>query len=186
MIPHVESGAMTPARARSAVNARWARILFAAALLATLAGCYTYVLLPGEVTYEKVSPAYVLHIVNRTGTAFSIEPSAYGQEKGFPVQPVANGAGFDVLMQVRSFRLGERDRIGGHQVFDGPYIAQEGASTAVIRIRHRELYLLTVDLESDLWFAARTSAAPLELALDNFEPKRWFRTGPLQNGLLPP
>ena len=182
MIPDIEAGATTPARALSAVKAEWARFLFAAALLATLAGCYTYVLLPGEVSYEKVSLAYVLHIVNRTGNAFSIEPSAYGSENGFPVQPVADGASFDVLMQVRSFRLGERDRVGGHQVLDGPYVAQEGANTAVIRVRHRELYLLTIDLESDRWFTARTSAtptaAPLELKLENFEPKRWLRAGP--------
>jgi hypothetical protein len=95
---------------------------------------------------------------------------------------VVNGASFDVLMQVRSFRVAERDHVGGHQVLDGPYIAQEGANTAVIRVRHRELYLLTIDLESDRWFAARMSAtptaAPLELALENFEPKRWFRAGP--------
>lgn len=182
MIADIESGAMTPARALSAVKAEWARFLFAAALLATLAGCYTYVLLPGEVTYEKVSPAYVLHIVNRTGNAFSIEPSAYGEEKGFPVQPVADGASFDLLIQVRAFRVGERDRIGGHQVFDGPYIAQEGANTAVIRIRHRELYLLAIDLESEKWFSPRTASTatppPLKLEIENLDSRRWFRAGP--------
>jgi hypothetical protein len=182
MIGDVDSTSMVRARTGSAAKARWAGFLSAVALLATLAGCYTYVFLPGEVSYEKVSPAYVLQVVNRTGNAFSVEPSTYGNEKGFPVQTVSDGASFDVLMQVRSFRVGDRDRVGGHQVVDGPYTAQEGANTAVIRIRHRELHLLTIDLESNRWFAPRTgatpTATPLRLELRNFEPKRWFRTGP--------
>jgi hypothetical protein len=173
----------TELNAATRTRARWTQFLFAAALLATLGGCYTYVFLPGEVSYEKVSPAHVLRIVNRTGNAFAVEPSAYGEEKGFPVQPVVNGASFDVLIQVRSFRVGKRDRVGGHQVLDGPYIAQEGANTAVVRVRHRELYLLTIDLESEKWFspraAATPTATPLKLELEkNFEPKRWFRAGP--------
>ena len=182
MIADIESRATTPARAWSAVKTEWAQFLLAAALLATLAGCYTYVYLPGEVSYEKVSPAYVLRIANRTGSAFSIEPSAYGEEKGFSVQPVVNGASFDVLMQVRSFRVGERDRVGGHQVLDGPYIAQESANTAVVRVRHGELYLFTIDLENEKWFSpstASTSTPPsLKVEIENFEPKRWFRAGP--------
>ena len=182
MIRDTGSNAATRANPRFAARAKWAQFLLAAALLATLAGCYTYVYLPGEVSYEKVSPAYVLRIANRTGSAFSIEPSAYGEEKGFPVQPVVNGASFAVLMQVRSFRVGERDRVGGHQVLDGPYIAQESANTAVVRVRHGELYLLTIDLESEKWFSPRTASTStppsLTVEIENFEPKRWFRAGP--------
>jgi hypothetical protein len=174
------STATAPARSWSAARARWLRFVLALALLATLAGCYTYVFLSGEVSHEKVSPAYVLQIVNRTGNAFAIEPSVYGEEKGFPVQPIAAGASFEVPMQFRRFRIGERDGVGGRQVLDGPYIAQEGASSAVIRVRHIELYLLTIDLENDSWFNGGPDAAPmpLKLELENFEPKRWFRSGP--------
>jgi len=180
MIRDTASTVTAPARSWSAARARWARFVFALALLAPIAGCYTYVLLPGEVSHEKVSPAYVLQIVNRTGNAFAVEPSAHGEEKGFPVQPVANGASFEVPMQVRRFRVGEGDRVGGRQVLDGPYIAQEGANSAVVRVRHSELYLLTIDLESDNWFNGSPGAAPmpLKLELENFQPKRWFRSGP--------
>lgn len=181
MIRDSNAQAMTQPIPRPPARARWAQFLFTLVLLATLAGCYTYVFLPGEVRHEKVSPAYILQIVNRTGTAFSVEPSAYGLEKGFPVEAVADGARFEILLQVRSFRIGGRDRVGGHQVLDGPYIAQDGANTAVIRVRHSELYLLTIDLESDTWFAPRNvppTTAPLELELGNFEPQRRFRSGP--------
>jgi hypothetical protein len=180
MIRDTASIVTAPARAWSAARARWVRFVLALVLLATIAGCYTYVDLPGEVSHEELSPAYVLQIVNRTGNRFAIEPSAYGGEKGFPVQPVADGASFEVPMQVRRFRIGERDGVGGRQMLDGPYIAQEGASSAVIRVRHSELYLLTIDLENDNWFNGRRDAAPmpLKLELENFEPKRWFRSGP--------
>lgn len=156
-----------------------AALLFA---LAVLAGCYTYVVLPGDVRYESVSPPYVLQIVNRTGAPFSVEPSAYGRDQGFSARSVADGAGFGLLMQVRRFRVGERDRTGAHQVLDGPYLAQEGSNTAVIRIRQGELRFITIDLESEQWFAARTTREPaapsLRIELRNFEPRRWFPTGP--------
>ena len=164
---------------RHIAEARWAALLL---VLALLAGCYTYVFLPGEVSYETVSPPYVLQIVNRTGGPFSVEPSAYGNEKGFAPQRVPEGASFDVLMQVRRFRIGDRDRTGAHQVLDGPYIAQQGANTAVIRLRHNELYFLAIDLESERWFAARATsepvASPLTIEIESFEPKRWLLTGP--------
>ena len=159
--------------------AKRAALLFA---LVVLAGCYTYVLLPGDVRYETVSPPYVLQIMNRTGRTFSVEPSAYGKEKGFTARSVAADASLGVLLQVRRFRVGEKDGTGAHQVLDGPYIAQQGSDTAVIRVRHDELHFITIDLESQNWFAARATSEPvavtLKIELTDFQSKRWFITGP--------
>ncbi len=164
------------------VARRLRAFLSALVLLGALAGCYTYVILPGEVKHENVSAPFVLHIVNRSGNVFAVEPSRFGEDNGFAAQSVAPDASFDVLLQVRKFRIGDRDRVGGHQVLDGPYVAQDGPNTAVIRVRHSELYPLTIDLESDRWFAAQTSSSPaaiqLPVVLENFAPKRWFPSGP--------
>ena len=64
----------------------------------------------------------------------SVEPSAYGKEKGFTTRSVAADASLEVLLQVRRFRVGEKDGTGAHQVLDGPYIAQQGSDTAVISL----------------------------------------------------
>jgi len=172
-LPEMSALALHMERARRAV------LLFA---LAVLAGCYTYVQLPADVRYETVSPPRVLQIVNRTGRPFSVEPSAYGKQQGFSAQSIDDGGSFDVLLQVRRFRVSDGDRTGSHQVLNGPYIAQEGTNTAVIRIRHGELHFITIDLESDGWFVPQTTSAPavapLRIELKSFEPKRWFPTGP--------
>lgn len=163
------------ARTRAAY-AKWVAL---ASLVALIAGCYNYVALPGETRYERVSPVYALEIVNRTGVDFAIEPSDYGKDKRFASQPVADGASFPMPLQLRSFYVNEQDAMESHQVIDAPYIAQAGANTAVIRIRHAEQYLLTIDLESERWFVARDPAsAVLKIELRDFSPKRWFTEGP--------
>ena len=162
--------------------ARYGRLLVALWYLLSLAGCYTYVVLPGEVTYEKVSPPYVLQILNRTGSDFSVEPTSFGRKENLPVQKVGNGASFEVLMQVRGFRVGKNDRVGSHQVLDGPYITQDGSNTAVIILRHSEKYDVVIDLESEKWLESRSGPTPsptvLKMEIENFTPKRWFRAGP--------
>ena len=93
----------------------WMLGLFVAALLA-LTACTTYVVLPGDVGYEKVSPPYVLTVENATGQALTVAPSAFGRVKGYAPLAVPAGATFDLLVQVRRFRIGKDDRVGGHQV----------------------------------------------------------------------
>ena len=52
----------------------------------------------------------------------------------------------------------------------------------MIRVRHDELHFITIDLESQNWFAARATsepvAVPLKIELKDFQSKRWFITGP--------
>ena len=172
---------MTVTRKRCDAPARvaWGRRAALVSLVALIAGCYNYVALPGETRYERVSPVYALQIVNHTGADFAIEPSDYGREKGFASQPVTNGASFSMPLQLRSFYVTGQDATGGRQVIDAPYIAQAGSNTAVVRIRQAELFMLTVDLESDRWVAARDAAnTVLKIELRDFSPKRWFTEGP--------
>ena len=81
-------------------------------------------------------------------------------------------------MQVRHFKIGSEDDIGGNQIISGSYIDQYGANTAVIRVRHSELYELTIDLESDEWFSSGntndTTAPKLMINLKDFSKSRWF------------
>lgn len=161
---------------------RAARYLFALALAAALAGCYRYVLLPGEVTHEAMSPPYVLQLANRTGRPFTVEPSEFGRNRKFPVQSVPEGGSFELLMQVRKFRVTAGDTTGAQQVVDAPYIEQMGANTAVIRARDSIERELTIDLESPKWLALRESATvpppPLRMEIRDFAPRRWFLDGP--------
>ena len=159
----------------------WRQGLLVAALLA-LAACTTYVVLPGDVGYEKVSPPYVLTVENATGQALTVAPSAFGRLKGYVPLAVPDGATFELLVQVRRFRIGKDDRVGGHQVLNSPYLEQDGANTAVARLRHAEPHDLVVDIESERWFDARESATaqaiPLRIRLVDFRPARWLRDGP--------
>jgi len=159
----------------------WANGLLVAAML-MLAACTTYVVLPGEVDYEKVSPPYVLTVENATGRAVTVEPSAFGRNQGFAPQVVPAGGSFNLLLQVRRFRIGNQDRVGGHQVLDSPYLEQDGANTAVARLRHAEPYDLVIDIESERWFDPQESsvakAVPVRLRLADFRPARWLRDGP--------
>lgn len=161
---------------------RAARFVSALALVAALAGCYKYVFLPGEVQYETVSPPYVLQIANRTGRPFTVEPSEFGRNRKFSGQLVPDGGSFELLMQIRKFRVTGGDITGAQQVMDAPYIEQEGANTAVINVRHAGLSTQSVDLDSPRWLAPRESAtaqpAPLIIELRDFTPRRWFLNGP--------
>lgn len=161
---------------------RAAQLLLAFAFVAVLSGCYKYVLLPGEVKYETVSPPYVLQLVNATGRPFVVECIKFCDEPGTGNRTVADGGSFELLMQIRKFRVTETDTTGAHQVMDAPYIYQDGSNTAVIRVRHTALHELTVDLESPKWFAPRESETPqpasLRLDLHDFSARRWFRDGP--------
>lgn len=161
---------------------RAARFISALALVAALAGCYKYVFLPGEVKYETVSPPYVVQLANRTGRPFTVEPSEFGRYKKFSGQLVPDGGSFDLLMQIRKFRVTESDITGAQQIMDAPYIEQEGGNSAVIRVRHAELSTQTIDLDSARWLAPRESTtaqpAPLIIELRDFAPRRWFLNGP--------
>ena len=162
---------------------RAARYLFALALAAALAGCYKYVFLPGEVQYETVSPPYVLQVANRTGRPFTVEPSEFGRARKLPSQPVPDGGSFELLMQVRKFRVAGSDITGAHQVMDAPYIEQAvGGNTAVIVVRDPIARDLTVDLESPKWLAPREISTaqppPLRMEIRDFAPRRWFIDGP--------
>ena len=159
-----------------------AQLLLALALVAALTSCYKYVILPGEVSYEATSPPYVLQLANRTGRPFVVECVKFCDSKGTGNQAVADGGTFELLMQVRKFRVNATDITGAHQVMDAPYIYQDGSNTAVVRVRHASLHELTIDLESGKWFARRESATPqpdpLRIELRDFSPRRWFLDGP--------
>lgn len=160
---------------------RWTLALLLAALLA-LGGCTTYVVLPGDVHYEKVSAPYVVTVENATGREFSVAPSGFGRDRGLGAIVVPPGGAFDLLLQVRRFRIGNDDRVGGHQVLNSPYLEQDGANTAVAKLRHAEPHDLLIDLESERWFDAQESdtaqAIPVRIRLADFRPVRWLRNGP--------
>lgn len=170
------------ARASHNRPAKRSLALVLALCAATIAGCYTYVSLPGEVREERLSPPYALQVLNSTGSPFSIEPSSFGRRNGFPAQPVANGESFEIRMQIRAFRVGATDRTGARQVLDAPYIAQEGGNTAVIRVRQNALHPIKIDLDSDRWFSSDSppmnGVVPLRMDVKDFGPKRWFLSGP--------
>ena len=163
-------------------SARYALLVFALAFIATLHGCYKYVVLLGDVKYEAVSPPYVLQLVNKTGAPFVVECVRFCDTPATGHRQVAAGASFELMMQVRKFRVAGTDITGSNQVLDAPYISQDGSNTAVVRVRHVALYELTVDLESPKWFAPRESASaqlpPLRVELREFTPRRWFLDGP--------
>jgi hypothetical protein len=164
-------------------QARYALFVVALACVAVLQGCYKYVVLPGETTYEAVSPPYLLRIVNGTGAPFVVEcvPQFCGKP-GVSNQTVGAGGSFELLMLVRRFRVAASDLTGSNQLLDAPYIFQDGAATGVVRVRHGGvLHELTVDLVSPKWTAQRAAeggALPLPIELQDFNPKRWFIGGP--------
>ena len=164
-------------------QARYALFVAALAGAALLQGCYKYVVLPGETTYEAVSPPYLLRIVNQTGAPFVVEcvPQFCGKP-GVGNQAIGAGGSFELLVLVRRFRVAAGDLTGANQLLDAPYIVQDGAATGVVRLRHGGvLHEMTVDLASDKWTAQRAfegGAVPLRIELQDFNPKRWFIGGP--------
>ena len=163
------------------IRNRWTLALLLAALLA-LGACTKYVVLPGDVHYEKVSAPYVVTVENATGRAFTVSPSEFGRDRGLGAIAVPPGGSFDLLVQVRRFRVGNEDRVGGHQVLNSPYLEQDGANTAVARLRHDEPHDLVLDIESERWFDPQESdaaqAIPVRIRLVDFRPMRWLRNGP--------
>ncbi|EXI69159.1 MAG: hypothetical protein AW08_00366 [Candidatus Accumulibacter adjunctus] len=171
----------------SACRLSWCRlhVLLVTALLA-LAACTNHVPLPGSVRYGAVSPSYTVLVENATGGATTVLPSEFGRAKGFPQKVLPSGDSLALSLQVRRFGVGSDDHVGSHQVLDSPYLDQDGANTAVARLRHAdELYELVIDLESERWFDALTAstaqATTLPIRLTDFRSSRWVLCPPEGN-----
>ena len=136
------------------------RALAALALAAGLAACTSYVFPPADVAYEKLSPPYVVALVNDTGSSFAVLPSSSGARAGRGAVLVAPGATFEAILQLRRF-AGEASA----QLVDNPYFEQPRPGAAALRLVQIEEHALSIDLRDPSWFEPyrRPQAAPLEL-----------------------
>lgn len=156
------------------------RSLVALALLAfTLAigACTTYVFLPVDVSYDKLSPPYVVSFVNETGAPFEVRPSSTGARAGYTNMRVAPGESFKAILQLRRFTVGKGSSVAGAQVVDGPFFEQSPPDKAEIRFVQGEPHSMFIALQHPSWFDeyAQPAAAPAELVV----PVRAFSLTPL-------
>jgi hypothetical protein len=155
---------MVVIRCATAVQARrrCARLALTVALLATLAGCTTYVFIPVDVTYEKVSPPYVVSVVNETGSAFDVYPTRAGTSAGY-----AAGDTFKAVLQLRRFTVGAGSAVRGAQVLDNPYFEQAGADKVEMRLVQGDPYSIFIAIQDPSWFDEYTmpAASPMELVV---------------------
>lgn len=159
-------------------NAILRRSLAALALLAlTLGACTTYVFLPVDVAYDKLSPPYVVSFVNETGTPFEVRPSSTGTRAGYSNVRVAPGESFKAILQLRRFTVGKGSSVAGAQVIDGPFFEQSPPDKAEIRFVQGDPRSMFIALSHPSWFEdySRPTAAPVELVV----PVRAFALVPL-------
>jgi len=156
-------------RMATSVQARrgFAALALTVALLATLAGCTTYVFMPVEVTYEKVSPPYVVSIVNETGNAFDVRPSRTGTSAGYAATRVPPGGSFKAILQLRRFKVGTGSTVAGAQVLENPYFEQAGADQVELRLAQGDPYSIFIAIQDPSWFDKYTmpAASPMELVV---------------------
>ncbi len=157
------------------------RAVVAFALLG-LAACRSYVFLPVDVAYEKLSPPYVVSFVNRTGAPFDVLPSSTGQQRGYASVSVPPGGSFRAILQLRRFSVGTGSSVQGAQVLDSPYFEQAMADKAEVRFQQTEPRSILIALQHPSWFSEyeKADAAPLELVvpLRDFPPEPLFPLGP--------
>ena len=156
---------------------------FLALLLLALASCRSYVFLPVDVAYEKISPPYVLSFVNETGAAFEVRPSESGRHAGYPSVQVPPGGDFRALLQLRRFTVGSGSAVAGAQVYASPYFEQAGADQAEVIFFQREQRSQLVSLAHPSWFDEYEQPSPsarvLVVTLKDFPLVPLFPRGPL-------
>lgn len=159
------------------------RKAFLALLLLALASCRSYVFLPVEVAYEKVSPPYVVSFVNGTGATFEIRPSVSGREAGYASVSVPPGGYFRAFLQVRRFTVGGGSSVVGAQVYASPYVEQAGADQAEIIFFQGEQRSQLISLAHPSWFEEYEQQEPapkvLSVTLRDFSLVPLFPRGPL-------
>ena len=133
--------------------------------VAALSACKTYIFLPVDVTYEKLSPPYVVSFVNETGSPFEVLPSSFGARTGHPNVRVAPGDSFKAILQLRRFTVGTGSSVAGAQVIDGPYFEHSPPDKAEIRFRQAQTRSMLLALQHPSWFDEyeSASASPVEL-----------------------
>lgn len=159
------------------------RQAFLALLLLALVSCRSYVFLPVDVAYEKVSPPHVVSFVNATGAAFEVRPSESGRQAGYASVSVPPGGDFRTLLQLRRFTVGSGSSVPGAQVFASPYFEQSGADQAEVIFFQGEQRSQLVSLAHPSWFDEYEQQAPvprvLAVTLRDFPLVPLFPRGPL-------
>lgn len=161
-------------------SARFRRLLVVLTLF-MLAGlvtaCKSYIFLPVDVTYEKLSPPYVVSFVNLTGSPFDVLPSSTGKLAGFAKVTVPPGASFRAILQLRRITVGAGSTVAGSQVMDSPYFEQAPPDKAEVRFEQGDPRSKLVALQHPSWFTEyeRTDATPMVLVV----PLRDFSLAPL-------
>jgi len=174
---------MIPIRFVRAATLRRAVTTFALlALAATIAACKSYVFLPVDVVYEKLSPPYVVSIVNDTGAPFDVLPSSTGKRAGYATARVQPGEKFKVILQLRRFTVGAGSSVAGAQVLDNPYFEHAPPDKAELRLVQADPYSLFIAIQHPSWFDeyVKSDAAPVELVvhLREFSRVPLFPKGP--------
>jgi hypothetical protein len=152
------------------------------ALVATIAACKSYIFLPVDVAYEKLSPPYVVSIGNETGAPFEVRPSRAGANAGYAVVRVPAGGTFKAILQLRRLTVGAGSSVAGAQVLDNPYFEQAGADQAELHLVQGDPHSLLIAIQHPSWFDeyVRQDAAPVELSvrLREFSRVPLFPRGP--------
>ena len=154
----------------------------ATALLASVAACKSYMFMPVDVTYEKLSPPYVVHILNDMSAPFEVQPSSTGARAGYPPVRVTPGESFKAILQLRRFTVGVGSSVAGAQVLDNPYFEQAGPDKAALRLTQGNTYSIFVAIQDAAWFDGyeRPDAAPVEIPvrLREFSRVPLYQRGP--------
>jgi len=147
------------------------------ALAAALAACRSYVFLPVDVAYEKLSPPYVVSIVNDTGAPLEVLPSSTGTRAGYAGVRVPAGGSFKAILQLRSVSVGAGSSVAGAQVLDNPYFEHAPPDKAEMRLKQGDPHSLLIAIHDPSWFSEyqKSEAAPIELVI----PLRRFSRAPL-------
>ncbi len=158
-------------------TALYRRVAFLLLFALAAAGCTSYVVLPVDVRYEKVSPPYVVTFVNETGAPFDVRPSASGAQAGYANVAVLPGEKFSAILQLRQFTVGAGSSVRGAQVLDSPFFEHSPPDKAEIRFLQRDPHSLLVAIRHPSWFEpyAQTTTAPMELIV----PVKAFSLRPL-------
>lgn len=157
-------------------------VLALLALAGGVTACKSYVFLPVDVIYEKLSPPYVVSFVNQTGAPFNVLPTKTGKEAGQQKVTVPPGGTFAAILQLRRITVGADSAVRGVQVVDGPYFEQGGPDKAEVRFIQGEPRSLLVALQHETWFTLyeRPDAVPVTLvvSLKDFPSAPLFPRGP--------
>ncbi len=161
------------------------RALVGFALLAfavAISACKTYVFLPIDVSYEQLSPPYVVRIVNETGAPFYVRPSSTGTRAGYATVRVQPAESFKAILQLRRFTVGTGSSVPGAQVLDNPYFEHSPPDMAELRFTQSDPHSLLISIQSPTWFDkyVKSDAMPDELvvSLREFSRTPLFPRGP--------